>query len=154
VEEVLRGKINDRMFFFILVEDQDKGGVGVYEPIARDIASKMRKIVYQSADIARLRNLKQRGVVISAKDEHVEKIKRYLLAEFNLKVSTEQADILGAAVAQRVLGYTKKEEFKDALEKPLSECGVGFDKSTAHSVAMYLEKLLAQGVVHIGGGGE
>ncbi|MFA6566036.1 MAG: ATP-binding cassette domain-containing protein [Candidatus Paceibacterota bacterium] len=148
VEEVLDGKINDRMFFFILTEDQDKGGVGMPEPLARNIASKMRKIIYQSADIFRLRGLKQRGAAVTAKDEHVEKVKRYILAEFNLKIDPEQSGTLANAIAQRVLGYTKKEEFKEAIEKPLSEYGVGFDKKTAHSVARYLEKLLAQGVTH------
>lgn len=146
VEEVMEGKISERMLYDILVEDQDKHGLGVKEPMAREIASRMQKIIYQSIDVERLRAMKQRGVLITARDEHIERLRHYILNEYNLKVTDKQSEILDEAITQRVLGYIKKEDFKKVLETRLEDYGVGFDAKTMHMVARYLEKLLAQGV--------
>jgi putative ABC transport system ATP-binding protein len=146
VEEVMDGKISDRMLYDILTSDQVEHGLGLTEPIARDIASKMRKIIYQSTDVARLRAMKQKGVIITAQDDHVHRLRRYILNEYNLKISDEQSLVLDEAIAQRVLGFIKKEDFKNVLDTSLDAHGVGFDRKVTHMVARYLEKLLAQGV--------
>jgi putative ABC transport system ATP-binding protein len=146
VEEVMEGKISDRMMYDILTADQVEHGLGLKEPLARDITSKMQKIVHQSTDISRLRGMKQKGMVLSSKDEHIGRIRRYILNEFSLKIADEQSAVLDEAIEQRVLGFIKKEDFKTVLGTPFGEKGVGLDAKTTHMVARYLEKLLAQGV--------
>jgi putative ABC transport system ATP-binding protein len=146
VEETMDGKISDMMLYKILTTDQQENGLGLTEPVAREITSRMRKIIFQSADVARLRSMKQKGAMITTKDEHVERIRRYILNEYNLKINDEQSEVLSEAIKQRVLGFIKKEDFKIVLNTPLSEGGVGFDRKTTHMTARYLEKLLAQGV--------
>ncbi|MCK9352360.1 MAG: ABC transporter ATP-binding protein [Candidatus Paceibacterota bacterium] len=146
VEEVMEGKISDQMMFDIMIAEQAEHGLGLTENVAKDIASKMRKIVFQSTDIARLRAMKQRGTPITSQDEHIKRIQRYILNEYDLNVTEEQSMVLGEAIEQRVLGFIKKEDFKEVLSAPLSEKGVGLDTKTMHMTARYLEKLLAQGV--------
>ncbi|MBI2120835.1 MAG: ABC transporter ATP-binding protein [Parcubacteria group bacterium] len=148
VEHVLDGKMSVRTFYDTLKNFPEEDGVGVAEPVARGMASKMEKILTQSRDIARFRELKQKGVPLTSHHEFVGHVERYVLEEFNLKMEPEQNRILSQAITDRLQGYIKKEEFKVLLETPLSENGGGFDRYTTHEITRYLEKLLAQAVAH------
>jgi putative ABC transport system ATP-binding protein len=148
VENVLDGKMSDRTFFDTLRASVEQGGIGVPEPQAIEMASKMGKVRIQSRDIARFRELKQKGAPLTANHELVSRVERHVLAEFNIKMPDNQKAILSEALSQRLQGYIRKEDFKILLETPLEENGAGFDQHTTHEITRYLEKLLAQAVAH------
>jgi hypothetical protein len=120
--------------------------VGIAGETSAEMARKMKLVLERSRDVARYRKLKKRATIDTTHHELIQRLRNYLIEEEGLELSELQVERLGVVVANRVAGYTKKEDFKAQLQLALEENGVGMDEFTTHEVTRYLEKLIAQGV--------
>ena len=143
---MMAGNMNDLMFYQILIKDYGRGGVGIRENTARDMASKISRILVHSQDIMRYRRKNTSGATIAHHNEVVENITQNVLKEFDVILSKDQRQRFESLVAKRISGYIKKEKFKILLGTSLEDGGVGLDLFTLHSTTRYLEKLISQGV--------
>lgn len=145
-EQVIDGRMSEDIFFRVLNEDYEKGGVGIDVLTASEMAKKIEKIMEQSRDISRYRKLRSKTKIGTIHHEFVQNIRDYALDECQIQLSDVQLDRLGTMIGNRVAGFTKKEDFKSQLRLSVDEGGLGLEKSTAHRLTRYLEKLVAQGV--------
>lgn len=147
VEVMVEGRMSPGLFFEKLQADQKDDGIGLNEDEATVIATKMKKILEQSRDIRRFRKEKKKKGVLKHDEDIIEDIRMYLLEERQLdSLSQEQKDALDGILRNRVSGIIKKDDFKKQIALPIENRGVGLEERTAHDLARYLEKLLAEGV--------
>lgn len=145
-EQIIDGRLSEEMFFKLLTTPYDNGGVGIDVLTSSEMAEKIKNIMNRSRDIQRYRKMRKKASVGTMHHQFVQNIRDYILEECQVELSEEQHNRLGVMVGNRIAGFTKKEDFKDQLEMPMEEGGVGLEKSTVHRLTRYLEKLIAQGV--------
>ena len=143
---IMSGNMNDMMFYQVLTREYNRGGVGVPENIARDMASKISRILDHSQDIMRYRRKNTAGATIAHNNQVVRNITHNILKEFDVMISDVQRENLEVLIAKRISGYIKKNEYKELLLTAVDKGGVGLNERTMHSTTRYLEKLIAQGV--------
>jgi putative ABC transport system ATP-binding protein len=149
IEAVINGRMSETMLYDRLRAGDDKA-MPFTEEEAHRMSEKLVRMMRQARDITKLRTLKQKGVPVSPRDEKIIGLTKYILEECDVKAEGEQFDQFCRRVAERVAGLIRKEELNNVLQLPREEDGVGFDPYTAHILTRYYEKLIAQGVVHIG----
>lgn len=148
-EDVIDGRLSLEMFFRILTAPYDQNGVQIDVLTAQEMATKLQKIVEQSRDVSRFRKLRKKVNVGMLHHDYVQNLRDYALEELEekgIELSEEQLSNLGVIIGNRVSGFIKKEEFKEQLELPIEENGVGLERTIVHQLTHYLEKLIAQGV--------
>lgn len=145
-QDMIDGRIGEGVFREKLSLEYGKGGVGLKKEVSDEMAHKMRKILEQSVDVARYRKLRKRVTLDTTHHEIIQRIRAYLMIELNTHLTAMQSERLSVVIANRLAGYTKKDDFRDQIELPLEENGVGIDKHASHDLTRYLEKLIAQGV--------
>lgn len=150
---MMEGNMDDMMFYQVLTREYSRGGVGVPENLARDMASKVGRILVQSQDIMRYRRKNTAGATVARHNKVVENITHNVLKEYDIMFSDIQKQNFEELVSKRISGYIKKEKFKELILLPIDQDGVALDVFTAHATTRYLEKLIAQGV-HAGETGE
>jgi len=148
-EEMIKGTMSEEKFFELLHAKYADGGVGMRSAEAREMAEKIKKIVKEARDIGRYRKTMNMDLAFFYQHKFVKRLKKYLLREYNKKLSAEQQRRLETAIADRVSGITKRRYFQKQLDLSLSKGGVGLNRKTAHDLTEYLEKLMAQGVSYI-----
>jgi len=148
VQDVVNGKMSQEIFMRVLMEEYDRGGVGIDIKSARDMGETLTRLLKQSINVARVRKLKEGEgkAVVSARHPLIKKIRQNVLDEIKIEITDEQEEKIDVIVYSRVSGYTNKEELKEQLVLPIEQGGGGLTKRNMHEFARYLEKLIAQGV--------
>jgi putative ABC transport system ATP-binding protein len=146
VKMMIEGRIGEDKFFQILSKSFARGGVGVHNLTAKTMTEKIGKVLQESRDIRRYRREMREETPFSREKELVEKLRRYLLNIYEGQVDPIQLEKLEKAIADRISGNIRRNEFQKILSCPIEDDGVGFKYRTARNLTLYLEKLLVQGV--------
>jgi hypothetical protein len=111
----------------------------------------VEKVLTHGRDVARFRRAVS-GATGIPKVQYVERIEQFLIEENQLALSQPQRQHLNEAIEYRIGGYIKKDDFSRQLGLPVEEGGVGLSFKQIGETTRLLEKMIAQGVMHIGAG--
>jgi len=146
VKLMIEGRVADGNFKNVLQKSFDDGGIGLSEHSADEMTLKIKRVLEEARDIRRYRTKLERGTPSERRDKLIERLRVYLLEEYGGQITLVQLRRLEEAIAKRVSGFTKMEDFQNFLDMPIEKGGAGMNAKTARHLGIYLEKLLAQGV--------
>ena len=146
VEKVINGDMGEQGFFEVLSRDVREGGLGLTKPQAQKLTKEMMKLSRQAQDITRFREAIENDKLFYYQDKYIRRIKDYLLENYSGTLNKKQNRAITEAVSHRLSGLLRAKGFRETLNKPLEEDGVGLNIRTTTNLADYLEKLIAQGV--------
>ncbi|KKW37033.1 MAG: ABC transporter related protein [Candidatus Giovannonibacteria bacterium GW2011_GWA2_53_7] len=149
-ESVIDGRMDEGGYLRMLMTDYEQGGVGVPVSEAGVMADKLVHILEHSRDIARYRRVKAEDVTQVRNTEFVNRIAEFIATQVGLELSPQQKDRFEESIAQRIGGFTKRDEFMEQILTPVEERGVGLSKKLAQDTTRLSEKLIAQGILHVG----
>ena len=145
VLEVLKGKMDETMFFEHLTKRIADGGVGMHREESVNVAKRVFSLFHNSLDVQRFREQVSHDEMFLHQEKFIDRLLEYLREEIGLHSSGEQIQILRAAVADRIGGIINGEDFAQRLTLPFNLDGAAYDEDTASLIARHLEKLIAQG---------
>lgn len=142
----LQGRIDRDALIKALVLSPERGGVGIDEKKARQMATVATKMVERSDDIRRYRARKDNDGIFFSQHKLAERLRDHLVHEYRIKLSKEQDNNMTELIADRVTGVSNEHEFNERLMKGVRSKGLGLDEAEADDLTRYFEKLIAQGV--------
>jgi ABC-type lipoprotein export system ATPase subunit len=148
VQQIIEGKMLEEDFFAALMIPFEKGGIGLTRTYAKEIITKLDKVLKQSLDVARFR----RNVESERKPEEqeqkklVKRLRAYVVDEYPGQINLMQLRRLDELIEKRVMGDIRGDSFQKALATSLAKGGVGFGRRTAAHLTDFLEKLIVQGI--------
>jgi putative ABC transport system ATP-binding protein len=146
-EDVISGRMDYPQFQHILMLSQDKGGVGIPVARASQMVHKLQSVVDTSRDIIRYRRATNTPDHIMIRDrEYVNRIAEFLSAQNSFNLSAKGKSHFEDIIAQRIGGFTRKEDFEKQVRLGIEEGGVGLHQKQAFDVTRLLEKLVALGI--------
>ncbi len=143
--EVLKGAMNDTLFFDYLRKPIHAGGAGMNMEDAQHMTKKIFDLVRYSQDVARFRNDRNMDNLFMHQQKFVDHLLDYLREEIGVNPSDEQYKTLKSAVAERIGGIVTADDFAERLALSKDMGGAQFEESIAFNVSRILEKLIAQG---------
>lgn len=154
IERLVLGKMSRSQFIHLLAQKYSDGGIGVNKIEAKNMATRIQKILDASQDIRKFRSGRNLDLAFIYQHKFLKRIERHLLKEFGIKLSVNQRTNLEDALLNRLSGAITDDELIQSFSVSGKLGGVGLHIKTAYKVASYFEKLLAQGVSHEHVGGE
>ncbi|MFZ2886880.1 MAG: ABC transporter ATP-binding protein, partial [Minisyncoccia bacterium] len=145
VLEVLKGMMDDTMFFERLIRSVRAGGVGMNREEATTMTNRVFTLARYSHDVARFREEVHTDTLFLHQRKFIDRLMLFLSEEIGIKSSGVQLDILRNAVTERVSGIINAAEFEERLLLPFKMGGAEYDEKIAYLVSRHLEKLIAQG---------
>jgi hypothetical protein len=128
----------------------DTGGVGLPVARANQMAEKLMAIVEHAVDIQRFRRSRGSEAVQIHNMEFINRIAEFVAGQFQLELTPAGKHHFETSIAQRVGGFTKRDEFAMQLEMSLADGGSGLNKKQAFDVSRLMEKLIALGIPRTG----
>jgi hypothetical protein len=129
--------------------EYSKGGAGIDVSAASRMSERVDKVLTHGRDVARFRRMAL-GVTGLPKTQYVERLEQFLIEDNQLVLSQNQRKHLNEAIEYRIGGYTKKDDFFNQLTMSPDQGGVGLSFKQTSDASRLLEKMIAQGVMHIG----
>jgi ABC-type proline/glycine betaine transport system ATPase subunit len=148
-EQVINGRMNQDAYLRMLMLEYEKGGAGVDVSQASRMSERVDKVLTHGRDVARFRRMVA-GATGIPKQQYVERIEQFLIDEIGLMLTHDQRRHLNEAIEYRIGGYTKKDDFTNQLILSVDQGGVGLSFKQTTDCSRLLEKMIAQGVMHIG----
>jgi hypothetical protein len=148
-EQVINGKMNQDAYLRLLMLEYEKGGAGIDVSQATKMSERVEKVLDHGRDVARFRRMVA-GVTGIPKTQYVERLEQFLIEESQLQLTQAQRQHLNEAIEYRIGGFTKKEDFFNQLSLSPDQGGVGLSYKQVSDATRLIEKLIAQGVMHIG----
>lgn len=146
-EEVLEGRMDYPQFMHLLMLSEDKGGIGIPVARASNMVEKLKSVVDSSRDILRYRRATSTAEEIFIRDkEYVNRLAEFVATQSSLDLSSKAKRNFEDLIAQRIGGFTKKEEFIKQIALSVENGGVGLHQKQAFDVTRLLEKLIALGI--------
>lgn len=145
VRLAIDGKIDTENLFAFLSAPLAKGGAEIEEAQARDMATKTKKILEESRDVARYRRKIEEDWFFSKHAWLISRLRANLLDNYAGQVRKEQIEPLELAISERVTGNLKRDDFQARLAANIADGGAGFSTADARTLTRFLEKLIAQG---------
>ena len=134
----------------MLMTSFESGGIGL--PVARssEIAEKLANVYSHAIDIQRFRRSKGEGVTQVRDTEFINRIAEFVAGQFDLNLDPAQKQHFEDSIAQRIGGFTKRDEFAMQVALATNEGGVGLNQKQAFDVTRLTEKLIALGIPRTG----
>jgi energy-coupling factor transporter ATP-binding protein EcfA2 len=142
---VIKGTMNEQMFTEYLEKPFHLGGVGVHKENVADMTRKVFGLIKYSLDVQRFRSEMHGDSAFMHQQKFVDRLLAYLREEIGFECSAEQLTILREAVADRVGGIIDADQFAVRLVLQKEMGGAFFEGRMADKIAVYMEKLIAQG---------
>ncbi len=142
---VLKGAMDDVMFYEHLVKPKEEGGVGMHTQDGSAMAKKVLSLFRNSRDVARYREGIQHDDMFLHLQKFIDRILEYIKEEVEIPFTNEQLQTLRTAVADRVGGIIDGHSFEERLGLSKELGGAEYTRDDAFKIARYLEKLIAQG---------
>lgn len=143
---LLGGRIDRDKFIKALIAPMERGGVEVPEKVAREMATRMLKIISHSDDIRRFRARKDNDSIFFDQHTLAERLQNHLLQMYQIKLNNKQSENMTELIADRVTGVVGEEDLNERLMKGVTVGGIGLKESQADDLTRYFEKIIAQGV--------
>jgi hypothetical protein len=121
-------------------------------PVARatEMSQKLNDIMIHARDIQRYRRKRAEGVTQIASGEVVNRIAEFLATQCGLSLDPTQKQNFETAIAHRIGGFIRREEFEGQMGLPTAEKGVGINKKQTFDTVRLIEKLIALGIPRSG----
>jgi putative ABC transport system ATP-binding protein len=145
-EAVISGRMDQATYLRLLMAPYEDGGAGVAVARATKMAETLSELLLHARDVARFRRSRSESSTQVRNLEFVNRIAEFLAMKLELNLDMAQKDHFERAIAERIGGFIRKEEFKAELMLPVSEGGVGVNYKTMHDTTRLLEKLIAIGI--------
>ncbi|MCD5381102.1 MAG: ABC transporter ATP-binding protein [Candidatus Pacebacteria bacterium] len=142
----LQGRMEREAYIKSLILPIERGGIEIGEKEARRMAGVADKMISRSDDIRRFRAKKDNDGVFFSQHKLAERLKEYLVKEYNISLSKEQNTNMVESIADRVTGVVDDNEMNKRMMKGIRAGGLAFSEKEADQVSRYFEKLIAQGV--------
>lgn len=145
VLEVLKGSMDDDLFYKYLTRPFKAGGVGMHQAASEPMTKKVFALVKYSHDVARFREERNQENLFLHQQKFVDELIRYLTEELDIAPQPSQLAVLRLAVSDRTGGITNADQFTERLMLTPEMDGAAFPLDTANRISRHLEKLIAQG---------
>jgi putative ABC transport system ATP-binding protein len=142
---VLKGAMDDVMFYDYLVKPKEEGGIGMHAQEGAAMAKKVISLFKNSQDVARYREGVKNDDMFLHLQKFVDRLLAYIKDEVTVHSTEAQLKILRTAVADRVGGIIDGNAFEERLGLSEEMGGAAYTRDNAYEIARYLEKLIAQG---------
>lgn len=149
-EAVISGRMEGGTYLRSLMADFDSGGVGLPVARATEMAGKLMSINEHALDIQRFRRAKTGEGVQIRNMEFINRIAEFVAGQFDLSLDATGKQHFEDAIAQRIGGFIKRDEFADQVGLSQKEGGVGLNKKQSFDVSRLIEKLIALGIPRTG----
>ena len=149
-EQVISGRMDEATYLRGLMADFEAGGVGLPVARATEMAQKLSDILFHARDIQRYRRSRASGITQVRGLELINRLAEFTATQFQLKLDSTQKAHFEESIAQRIGGFTKKDEFAVQMELKIEEGGVGLSKKQSFDVVRLTEKLIALGIPRTG----
>ena len=149
-ELVISGRMDGSSYLRTLMADYDAGGIGLPVARASEMATKLTDVMMHALDVQRYRRSKGEGATQIRSMEFINRIAEFVAGQFDLSLDATQKQHFEDSIAQRIGGFTKREEFHVQIGFPVSEGGVALNKKQAFDVSRLIEKLIAIGIPRTG----
>jgi putative ABC transport system ATP-binding protein len=149
-EAFISGRMDRPSYLHMLMTRFESGGIGL--PVARssEIAEKLANVYSHAIDIQRFRRTRS-GEVTQVRDtEFINRIAEFVAGQFDLNLDPTQKQHFEDSIAQRIGGFTKRDEFAMQVALATVEGGVGLNQKQAFDVTRLTEKLIALGIPRTG----
>ncbi len=143
---MIDGMMQREQFYQILIDDLEKGGIGLPPTVAEDMTDKICRVLDQSKDVRRYRRRLERNNFFDTDRALINKLAKDLVDECDCKLEPKIRTRLKDNIYNRVSGLSRPEDFYLRLVKSVEDDGLGFTKELAEKMATYFEKLLIQGL--------
>jgi hypothetical protein len=142
---VLKGTMNDQMFAEFLAKPFHLGGAGIPNDQVAAMTHKVFGLIRYSLDVQRFRSEMHADQAFMHQQKFVDRLLAFLREEVGFQCSQQQLQTLREAVADRVGGIIDADQFAERLILTPELGGISIEERTAYKIAVYLEKLIAQG---------
>ncbi len=149
-EAVISGRMDGSSYLHTLLADYESGGVGLPVARATEMAGKLMSVVEHALDIQRYRRGKGTGITQVRNMEFINRIAEFVAGQFQLSLTPPQKSHFEDCIAQRIGGFTKRDEFTTQIEMATGEGGVGLNRKQSFDVTRLIEKLIALGIPRTG----
>lgn len=151
-EQMIDGRIDGTAFMNILLADYEVGGVGIPVLRAEEMVRKTVAIVEHARDIQRYRRSRGTELTQLRATELINRLAEFIATQCDISLSGEQKEHFEQSIAQRIGGFTKKEDFIEQLLLKAGDGGSGLSKKQAQDAQRLMEKLIALGIPRSGEG--
>ena len=134
----------------MLMTDFEKGGVGLPVARASEMTKKLDDIFLHARDIQRYRRVRKGEITQMRNPELINRLAEFVSTQIDLKLDASQKEHFEESIAQRIGGFTKRDEFGAQMTLATLEGGVGLNKKQAFDAIRLLEKLIALGIPRAG----
>lgn len=142
---VLKGEMDEEMFYAFLTRESSDGGVGFDPKEAQEVTRKVFSVFLYSKDVEKMRSGKRDDKLFLHQRKFIDRLLAFIASEVKETVSQEQRDLLRTAIAERVGGIINGDLFEQRLVLPIDLGGISFSEKEAYKISRHLEKLIAQG---------
>jgi putative ABC transport system ATP-binding protein len=149
-ESVISGRMEISNYLRTLMDDYEKGGVGLPVARATEMSQKLSDILIHARDIQRYRRVRNNQVTQIRSTEFINRIAEFLATQVDLKLDAAQKEHFETAIAQRIGGFVRKDEFGEQLGLSLADGGVALNKKQTFDTVRLIEKLIALGIPRTG----
>ncbi len=149
-EAVISGRMEISNYLRLLMADYTEGGVGLPVARASEMSQKLSDILIHARDIQRYRRVRSNKITQIRSTEFINRIAEFLATQVGLSLDANQKEHFETAIAQRIGGFVRKDEFGEQLGLPLVEGGVALNKKQTFDVVRLMEKLIALGIPRSG----
>lgn len=149
-EAVISGRLDGQGYLHTLMASFESGGVGLSVARSNEIAEKFISVFSHSLDIQRFRRSKEGSATQIRDTEFINRIAEFVAGQFTLSLDGIQKQHFENSIAERIGGFTRRDEFATQMGLSVKEGGVGLNQKQAFDVTRLIEKLIALGIPHIG----
>lgn len=142
---ILRGEMSREMFVAFLMTPISARGIGRTREEADQIAQKVFSLVHYSQDVLKFREEKNNDEMFLHQRKFIDRLLEFMIVEVGISLNKELREVLRTAIAERVGGIIRGDDFEDRLSLPVELGGLALSEREAYLVSRHLEKLIAQG---------
>jgi hypothetical protein len=149
-ESMISGRLDATSYLRSLMTDFEEGGVGIPVARATEMTQRLSDIMVHSRDIQRFRRPPRANSTQIHDLEFVNRIAEFVAGQCDLRMDPGQKINFETSIAQRIGGFTRKDEFAMQMNLAIAEGGVGLSKKQAFDAGRLIEKLIALGIPRTG----
>ena len=149
-ESVISGKLDSTNYLRSLMADFNEGGVGLPVARATEMTQKLNDILLHARDIQRYRRKRGMNVTQIHNAELINRLAEFVATQLDLRLDPTQKAHFEESIAQRIGGFTKRDEFNGQMLLPVAEGGVAMSQKQTFDTGRLMEKLIALGIPRTG----
>jgi putative ABC transport system ATP-binding protein len=148
---IIDGRMESAMFLRLLMGKFEEGGVGLPVARATEMTGTLVSLLEEARNITRYRReSRMHSSTTLRSTEFVNRLAEFVATRLQLGLTPAGKEHFETAIAQRIGGFTKREEFGDQLALSVEAGGVGLNAKQSFDTLRLMEKLIALGVPRSG----